>query len=181
MMRLALLLTLLVALSACNLPNPYARPTKPQPVPGGAPSLPPKPAPQEQPEPTPAPEPMPEEPSPLPPPREYHLSSASRSLVDQAHAQMAAGNFVVAAGSIERALRIEPNNPLLWIELGKVRQAEGNYAQSENLARKALSLATGDPRAQSSAWHLVADSLRARGRAPEAREAEARADALTPR
>jgi tetratricopeptide (TPR) repeat protein len=101
--------------------------------------------------------------------------------VDQAHAQVAAGNFVVAAGSIERALRIEPNNPLLWIELGRVRQAEANYAQAENLGRKALSLATGDPRTQSSAWRVIADSLRARGRAPEAREAEARADALVTR
>jgi len=180
MMRLTLMLALAMVLSGCNLPNPYAAPTPPQQVPGGAPSLPPSPEPQAPVEPLPTPEPVPE-PSPAPPPREYQLSSASRSLVDQAHAQMVAGNFVVAAGSIERALRIEPNNPLLWIELGKVRQAEGNYAQAENLGRKALSLATGDPRTQSSAWRLIADSHRARGQSPQAREAEARAEALTPR
>ena len=180
MMRLTLMLTLAMLLSGCNLPNPYAPPTPPRQVPGGAPSLPPSPESQTPVETLPAPEPVPE-PSPAPPPREYQLGSASRSLVDQAHAQMVAGNFVVAAGSIERALRIEPNNPLLWIELGKLRQAEGNHAQAENLGRKALSLATGDPRTQSSAWRLVAESLRARGRGPEAREAEARADALVPR
>ena len=69
----------------------------------------------------------------------------------------------------------------LWIELGQVRQAEGNFVQAENLARKGLSLATGDPRTQSSAWRLIAEALRARGRAPEASEAEARANELATR
>jgi len=180
MMRSTLVLALVLAASACTLPNPYSSPVPPRPVPGGAPNLPPSQQPQTPVEPLPEPEPVPE-PSPPPPAREYQLSSASRSLVNQAHNQMAAGDFGVAAGSIERALGIEPNNPLLWIELGRLRQAEGNYAQAENLGRKALSLATGDPRTQSTAWRLIAESLRARGRAPQAREAEARAEALTPR
>lgn len=180
-MALVLSLTLALALAACKLPNPYSQPPpqQPQPAPGGAPNLPPaQPPPPTEPVPPPAPV---EEPPTPPPPREYQLGSATRSLVSQARTQAAAGNFSVAAGSIERALRIEPNNPLLWIELGRVRQAEGNYAQAENLGRKALSLATGDPRTQSSAWRLIAEALRARGRAPEAQEAQARADALAPR
>ena len=73
----------------------------------------------------------------------------------------------VAAASIERALRIEPSNPLLWIELGKIRQAEGNYQQAENMGRKAASMAINAPRAQSAAWSLVAESLRARGVLPK--------------
>ncbi|HJS21371.1 MAG TPA: tetratricopeptide repeat protein [Steroidobacteraceae bacterium] len=183
MSRTALVLALMLALtlSACQLPNPYKPPPpqQPQPAPGGAPTLPtPAPPPTEQ----PAPPPEPVEEPPVPPPvREYQLGSAAQSLVSQARTQAAAGNFAVAASSIERALRIEPNNPLLWIELGRVRQAEGNYAQAENMGRKGLSLATGDPRTQSSAWRLIAEALRARGRAPQAQEAEARADALTPR
>jgi Flp pilus assembly protein TadD len=40
--------------------------------------------------------------------------------VTQAQSQAASGNFPVAAASIERALRIEPSNPLLWIELGTI-------------------------------------------------------------
>ncbi len=175
---LVLALTVAIALGACKLPNPYT-PPPPQPAPGGGPKLPPAQTPPPA-EPQPEPEPVEEPPTP-PPPREYQLGSAARSLVNQAHTQLAAGNYAVAAGSIERALRIEPNNPLLWIELGKVRQTEGNYAQAENLGRKALSLATGDPRAQSSAWRLIAEALRSRGRAPEAREAEMRAEALAPR
>ncbi len=64
--------------------------------------------------------------------------------------------------------------------MGKVRQAEGSYPQAENMGRKALSLATGDPRSQSAAWRLIADSYRARKRVQEAREADVRADALNP-
>ncbi|HZF27146.1 MAG TPA: hypothetical protein VEZ88_12855 [Steroidobacteraceae bacterium] len=171
-------LILAIILSACRLPNPYSAPSKPQPAPpgGGAPTL-PAPPPEQLPPPVerqPEPEAVP---SPQPP-RSYELGAAARSLVDQAHAQSAAGNFPVAAGSIERALRIEPNNPLLWIELGQVRLAESNYEQGENLGRKALSLATGDPKTQSSAWRLIAYALQGRGRGPEAREAQARADEL---
>lgn len=98
--------------------------------------------------------------------------------MSQAQTQMATKNYVVAASSIERALRIEPDNPLLWIELGKVRFAEGNYVQAENMARKAVSMSVNAPRAQSSAWSLIADSYRARGKNIEAQEAQARADSL---
>jgi Tfp pilus assembly protein PilF len=109
---------------------------------------------------------------PTPP---HTLSSATQSLVKQAQAQTAKGDYANASASIERALRIEPENPLLWIELGKVREAEGNHAQADAMARKALAVAGGDTRAQSAAWRLIAQSLRSRGRIVEAREAEQKA------
>lgn len=179
-MRTAPLILLTILVSACRLPNPYTAPSKPQQTPpsGGAPTL-PSPSPEQVPPPVER-QPVPETPPPQPP-RSYELGAAARSLVEQAHAQAAAGNLPVAASSIERALRIEPNNPLLWIELGQVRQAESNFEQAENLGRKALSLATGDPKTQSSAWRLIASALQGRGRGPEAREAQARAEELAPR
>ena len=91
---------------------------------------------------------------------------------------MSSKNFAVAASSIERALRIEPGNPLLWIELGKVRQAEGNYVQAENMGRKAVSMSVNAPRTNSAAWSLIAESLRARGKNVEAQAAQARADGV---
>jgi predicted Zn-dependent protease len=122
-----------------------------------------------------------EEPQPLPAPttKEPTLGAASRALVSQAQTQLATKNYPVAASLIERALRIEPDNPLLWIELGKVRQAEGNYVQAENMGRKAVSMSVNAPRAQSSAWRLIADSYRARGKNAEAQQAQARADGLS--
>lgn len=166
-------LLIAIALSACAVPQPYRAPG-----PGQTPTT-PAPAPTIETQPAPPP-PAIEVPEPLPAPvvREPTLGAASRALVSQAQTQLASKNFAVAASSIERALRIEPDNPLLWIELGKVRQAEGNYSQAENMGRRALSMSANTPRAQSAAWSLIADSYRARGKNTEAHEAEARATAL---
>jgi hypothetical protein len=170
--RSALLIVTALAVVGCTVPSPY----RPSPAPG------PTPAPESRPpietQPVPEQPPVPES-EPLPPViREPVLSPASRALVSQAQSQLASKNFAVAASSIERALRIEPSNPLLWIELGKVRQAEGNYSQAENMARKAVSMSVNAPRAQAAAWRLIAESYRARGKNSEAREAQARADGL---
>ena len=109
------------------------------------------------------------------------LSPASRTLVNQAQAQRRKGDLPGATVSLERALRIEPRNPLLWLEMGRLRMDQGNYLQAENMGRKALSMSVGDDSTQSAAWHLIADSLRARDRNPEAEEAMDRARALEPR
>jgi tetratricopeptide (TPR) repeat protein len=124
--------------------------------------------------------PVPEAP-PRPPPKQYHLGPASSALVSQAHKQLTGGDFGLAAATIERAMRIEPDNPLLWIELGRVRYTAGDASQAESMGRKALALATGDPQAQASAWRLIADSLRALGRNPEAADADKHANSLSPR
>jgi Flp pilus assembly protein TadD len=108
------------------------------------------------------------------------LGAASSALVAQAHKQMGGGDFGLAAATIERAMRVEPDNPLLWIELGRVRYTAGDYSQADSMGHKALALATGDPQAQASAWRLIADSLRSRRRNEEAAEADTRANALSP-
>ena len=111
-------------------------------------------------------------PSPPPPPRENHLSAATRSLVTQAHTLSAHGDFDGASSTLDRALRIEPNNPLLWVELGRLRLAESNAHQAEVCGRKALALASGDRSTQAQAGRLLADALRAQQRNPEAVEIE---------
>jgi Flp pilus assembly protein TadD len=162
-----------IAVSACTVPRPYTPPPQPTPVP------PTQPQPPVETQPAPPPEaPVETPPPPAPVVREPTLSAASRALVSQAQTQVKSKNYPVAASSIERALRIEPTNPLLWIELGKVRQAEGNYVQAENMARKAASMSVNAPRAHSAAWTLVADSLKARGKNVEAREAELKAQGV---
>jgi predicted Zn-dependent protease len=159
------------ALAACAVPSPYQQPAPP--------SQPPPETPPAETRPGEAPNTVEEpQPSPAPVVREPTLGAASRALVGQAQTQLATKNYAVAASSLERALRIEPDNPLLWIELGKVRLAEGNYVQAENMARKAVSMSVNAPRAQSSAWRLIAESYRARGKNIEAQEAQSRADSL---
>lgn len=137
-------------------------------------SEPPTSSPSAQPLPQASPQPLPLPTAPPPPPavRENRLSPATSSLVTQARAQVARGDLPAASSTIDRALRIEPNNPLLWIELGKLRLVESDAHQAEICGRKALALASGDRRAQSQAGRLLADALRAQQRNQEARDVE---------
>ena len=135
--------------------------------------------------PSPEAEPAVEVPPPAPPPRERPkaaaatLSPASKALVSQAQAQRKKGDLPGATVSLDRALRIEPNNPLLWIEMGRLRMDQRNYPQAENMGRKALAMSVGDDRTQSMAWQLISDSLRARGKNIQAQEATEKAKALS--
>src|SRR5262245_26858349 len=102
------------ALSSCSLfepaPTPVPRRVPPQTRP--VPSTQPPQAPGVPPAAVPVPPPAPPEVVPVPvPPREHTLGAASRALVAQAQSQAATGDYPVAAGTIERALRIEPDNP----------------------------------------------------------------------
>jgi tetratricopeptide (TPR) repeat protein len=110
--------------------------------------------------------------APAQPPRENTLSPATRSLVTQAKTLTAHGDFDGASSTLDRALRIEPNNPLLWIERGRLRLAESDAHQAEGCGRKALALASGDANAQRQAGRLLADALRAQQRNQEAHDIE---------
>jgi tetratricopeptide (TPR) repeat protein len=154
-----LVLGMAVALSGCPGPSLRSSPNEPSnieqpPAPPPATAIPP---------PTPRP----------PPPRENHLSPATSSLVTQARVLIARNDLDGASATLDRALRIEPNNPLLWIERGKLRLAENDLRQAESCARKALALASGDRAAQAQSGHLLADALRAQKRNQEAHEVEA--------
>src|SRR2546429_8431662 len=104
----------------------------------------------------------PEQPAPGAP-RQFHLGPAASALVTQARTQAGGGEYGQAAATLERALRIEPGNPLLWIELGRVRLSENNAAQAEALGHKALAPGTRDARAQAAASHPIPDFPPARG------------------
>jgi tetratricopeptide (TPR) repeat protein len=159
-------LTAAVLLSACSLLAPHPPASQP-PAPQGS-----SPQPQTSPQPSSSPSPSPPPPHPPPPARENHLSAATHSLVTQARTQVARGDLPAASSTLDRALRIEPNNPLLWIELGRLRLAESDAHQAEGCGRKALALASGDRGAQAQAGRLLADALRAQRRNQEAREVE---------
>jgi len=166
--------SLLVACGSLVGP-PVSRPTRPSSPTTPQPTPPPGSAePQPQPAPTPAP-------TPSQPQKQFRLGSASAALVKQARAQTGKGDFGGATATVERALRIEPDNPLLWIELGQVHLAEGNAPQAESMGRKAVALSHGDPDTQAASWRLIGDALRARGRTLDATEAYQRANAAVPR
>ena len=151
----------------------YSQPQQPQASPPAAPAAQTAPSPGAV---VPAP---PEQQAPQQ--RAFTLGAAATALVADAHAQEQSRNFGLAAETLERALSIEPRNPLVWIELGRENILAGNAGQAYGMGRKALYLASGDPRAQASAWQLIAASLRAQGRNDEAYVAEEKAANLSPR
>jgi Flp pilus assembly protein TadD len=92
----------------------------------------------------------------VPTPRaQSDASGASGVLLEQSRAHRAAGSLPAARASLERALRLEPNNPTLWLELGEVELQTGNTAQAATLARKAMTLAGRDTRLAARAERLL--------------------------
>jgi predicted Zn-dependent protease len=100
------------------------------------------------------------------------------ALLDRAEHQANAGDLDAAAVTLERALRIDSRNPVLWHHLASIRLAEGEPAQAEQLAAKSNSLAPGNPALQIRNWQLIADARRSRGDTTGARAAEQRARAI---
>lgn len=63
-------------------------------------------------------------------------NQASVTLLQSASQQLQAGQLDQAATTLERALRIEPNNPATLHYLGQVRFQQGQYQQAEALAAR---------------------------------------------
>ena len=80
---------------------------------------------------------------------------AAAFLVEEARALAQAGDYERAAAQIERALRIEPANPWLYLELAQVRLQSGDASQGARLLERARSLAGGDARIAQRASELA--------------------------
>lgn len=63
-------------------------------------------------------------------------SSAIVSLLVEARTHFEAEDFDQAAAKLERALRIEPHNPILWHNLAGVRLKQQDWKRAANLAAK---------------------------------------------
>jgi predicted Zn-dependent protease len=93
------------------------------------------------------------------------------ALLDQAQTDNDSGHREAAGSSLERALRIEPRNPWLWLELAQLRLAQGQYAQAITLAGKANSFAGHDTRVQAANWQVIGQARVALGDSAGAEQA----------
>lgn len=100
------------------------------------------------------------------------------ALLQQAEQQANGGDLESAAASLERAIRIDPRNPVLWHHLATVRLSQGNPSQAEQLANKSNSLAPGNYTQQSRNWLLIAQARRQLNNSSGAAAAEQRARQL---
>lgn len=102
-------------------------------------------------------------------------NSAVLALLGTAHVEQENGRFVAASAALERALRIEPRNPVLWQELARVHYRAGNYAQAENFAARSNSWAGGNRALLAANWQIIGEARAARGDTAGAQQALERA------
>lgn len=99
--------------------------------------------------------------------------AAVRALLADATQAAAAGEIERSGALIERALRIEPNHPVLWHYFARYRFAVGDFAAATGAAQR--SNASGaSRRLQIDNWTLIAESRRRGGDAEGARQAAER-------
>ncbi|MFK7887067.1 MAG: tetratricopeptide repeat protein [Gammaproteobacteria bacterium] len=157
--RLGLILALLPLLGACAGLDPYRTP----PASGSnrpVPQVPSSPAATGE---TPS-TPLPGEPNVVPPPPSAPKPGpAAAHLLAEAQQLSARRDFDRAAAQIERALRIERNNPWLYLALADVRLAQDDARQASILVGKARSLSQGDPQVLREAEALTLRNPQASG------------------
>lgn len=85
------------------------------------------------------------------------------ALLTTAQQQQGSGDFNGAASSLERAQRIAPREPQVLFRLAQVRLSQGDAAQSEQLARRALTYANGRPDLQAQLWNTIAQAREKQG------------------
>jgi len=175
---------LVVLLAGCGTVPPNgdirARPASPPPT--AKPPAPPasisSPSSAAQPVPPPVVEPEPPGAEmPIPPPTaSIPQPPAVIALLDNASRQEKAGKLEAAAATLERAVRVDPRNPLVWHRLARVRLAQGQWQAAANVAAKSNSLAAGDTELQRRNWRVIAEARQRMGDNAGARAARAHAE-----
>lgn len=97
------------------------------------------------------------------------------ALMQEAEASRNAGQLDNAAATLERAIRIQPRNPLLWHQLANLRLQQHQPGMAEDLAKKSNVLGKGDRALSQKNWALIAEARRQKGDVEGAAEADAKA------
>jgi len=64
------------------------------------------------------------------------ISPVIQKMLTRINGSLNKENYADATSLLERALRIDPKNPLLWHKLARVKLTEGNYAQAKQMATR---------------------------------------------
>lgn len=82
-------------------------------------------------------------------------AEAVQELVASSRTSRASGDYAHALADIERAIRIDPRNPYLWLELGEIHLSRDDPRQAAATAKKAMSVAGADRAAKAAAEDLL--------------------------
>lgn len=156
--RALTLVGIVIVLAGCVSEQQTPYPRAPVPVTSTTQTRPPQ---SQYPQPTqPVPQPIPQTPAPVQPqqPQPKPQSTVTLALQDEAQRAATAGDLPKAIQILERAIRIQPDSPTLWIELARCHLKEGNTAQAEQFARKALLFTGNRYDLEQQAWVVIADA-----------------------
>ena len=96
--------------------------------------------------------------------------------MQRSHDQQRSGDLDGAAVTLERALRIAPDDAVLWQRLAEVRADQQRHDLVVQMAAKSNTLSDpADRRLRARNWELIAGARRALGDARGARDATQRA------
>ena len=97
-------------------------------------------------------------------------SSGAQTLLAQANNALAEQRPETAILLLERAIRIEPREALLWIKLSEVHLSQRDDLTAFQHARKAVALAGSDSDKATAAWLQLANVYEVQGKTTEAKQ-----------
>lgn len=115
-----------------------------------------------------------------------HIVPGSRTsktvlaLLGQARQAAREGQLFTAESQLERALRIEPRNPVLWHYMAKLRLHQDRLAEAAGLAARSNSLAGKNNRLKADNWRIIAHARHQQGDNKGAQQAQQMVEKLKP-
>ena len=97
-------------------------------------------------------------------------NSGAQTLLARADTALAAEQPATAVLLLERAVRIEPREALLWIRLSQAHLDQGDSRAAFQHARKAIALAGSQTNKRTAAWLQLANVYQAQGKDGEAKQ-----------
>jgi Tfp pilus assembly protein PilF len=101
------------------------------------------------------------------------------ALLDTARAAAKAGQLHTAESQLERAVRIEPRNAVLWHYMAKLRLHQERMSEAAGLAAKSNSLAGKNQQLQADNWRIIAHARHQQGDLAGAEKAQKKVQQLT--
>jgi len=109
------------------------------------------------------------------------------ALLSKARQASKMGSLSSSESYLERALRIEPQNPTLWLYMAKLRLFAKKSTEAINLAKKAMALSARGGTAsteernalQADCWRVIAHAYQNMDMLKKAKKAQAKANLLT--
>jgi cytochrome c-type biogenesis protein CcmH/NrfG len=90
------------------------------------------------------------------------------ALLQQSQRAVGEGNLDEAIAYVERAIRMNPKDPELWLRLAELQLSADHPASAAQVAQKAIALSGSETEVQRKAWLVVADARERQGDAEEA-------------